>query len=302
MSHDMNDRIMELERQLVSTTEDLTLIQNEIHQLRDTPLEWDYEKAALLAERQDALQEQYNALHKEIRACRERLQKTYERPTGGFNTILNAVLPPLPDNRLIVNPTKEAMAALPPVWRKALFALVMAVLVGGSLALIVPWTRTIPFTLTKDYLVGKGLDQPIAYIIAGALIFGIIVFQGRKSRNTAIRWDYSQEASSLARVTARVEHRFRLGAEEWSPSVRAWASLLYGVSQGIHIFAPAIIVGFAVYGFMLTRIYMQEITAGKTGHNALLMSTKVNATATIMLFIGGAIYVILTVIWLFLFA
>lgn len=297
----MNDRITELERQLVSTTEDLTITQSEIHQLRDTPHEWNAERAALLAERQDALQKQYDALHKEIRSCREHLRKTYERPTGGFNTILNALLPPLPSNRPIVNPTKEAMAALPSVWRKALFALVTAVLVGSGIALVVPWTRTIPFTLAKDYLIEKGIDQTVAYIVAGALIFGIIVFQGRKSRNAAIRWDYSQEASSFARATARVEHRFRLGAEEWSPSMRAWASLLYGVSHGLHIFAPAIIAGLAVYGFILTRIYVREIAAGKTSRDALLMSTKVNSMATIMLFISGTGYVILTIAWLFLF-
>lgn len=232
-------------------------------------------------------------LYEEYQMCRELQKLTYQRPTGGFNTFINSLLPPPPDPHFAVQPSKEVLRQLPSMYGKATLVVGACFALMLLLGLIAPWTLVFPASVAISVIEPLvGGSSIIAAVIVFAPLLYIVLLHVRRSKSTTLHWDW-EKTTFAGREAADKEHWFRSGSENWSIPMQLWSSMLFAVST-VTVFMPvALIVATALFGFILTRTYISAYQKSGLTDTGILTATKLHMAVQrigivfIFLFVGA---------------
>lgn len=257
----------------------------EINQLHTLPL---HHLSAAHGNRVQVLLDDMHAAHEQCAALRrkaldydiqqlEELQRRYEaeaklyrRPmTGWLARPLNRMLGPLPAGMEKVQPTKEALAALPSYRGLALLTVVGAIAFTMGLIEVFPILRTSPYSLMTDLFGFMGSFASVSAM----LVCIVLAFTG-VGRGTLI-----QKGRLLDRFAAYEEHWFRSGAENWNPLQRLGSCIAFGLAHVINMIYPAAVLpALMAVGAVYLAVYLRAYRQSNDTYWATMVASKFHAT------------------------
>ncbi len=296
MNYKIDDEITELERQLASASEEITIFQAKIDELSRRDDYGSDEMMPLLDATRDALSH-YNTVHRELMNCQERKRKMYRRPVKGLFGFISNLLPALPDHETVVHPTKDVMRTVPAAPKKLFWAFAAAAAVTVMTYVLFPWASVFPYTFIAGLF--EGFLGEYGALIVGGILMGLFLTLVNRRVKFHKPWLYNSSTTYFDYDAVDKVYWFHYGAEKWSLPTQIWASLMFGLVQSSFLMPASVVCGLATFGFIMMRIYVKTFEQTGSVEQATLTITKMHASATrILLFVVAPIALVALVVGL----
>lgn len=198
----------------------------------------------------------------------------YRRPTKGILAQLNRFLGPLPQNAIIISPTKDRLSQVGSYWLFGLITAILTIVAIFGLATAFPFLSVSPWSLINDsvrYFTGEGIVGTALVVMISVSIFCFMLkFFTVGSVPT--------EGRAISKYAMVEEQWFRMGSENWTVRQRIQSCVLFGLVHIQNLIYPVtslIVVG--LLGGVLMAVYLRVYRKTKDYQKATLASTKLYA-------------------------
>lgn len=230
----------------------------------------------------------------ELSSLENLVKHIYARPTGGIIGWFASLMPKQPKSFIAVQPLKESLKAIPAMHLVAIAICIAIAVLVITLSKAWPWMGTSIGIHAVNYIATAfGISHFTAGTLAFVAIGAAVAVAAIKSKTSTV-WSSGKQTSTIGSGLIRQEHFFRLGAENWSLPTQIWASVMFGLRFAAMMLPVSALIGMAVYGFILMRIYVRTYKKTDSADVAILTTTKLGMTvilwAATMLVVAFAAY------------